>query len=624
MEYQVKHWPQPLKHDPLGAYPDGQSSAVAPLFDFLLATLGLMLPLHSVAAWAPPVMAGLTSVAVWALARRIFGIPAAWLAGLLAAVLPGRWLVVGKLGFADHHVLEGLTVVCLLWALAERRYRWAGFFLGAYLLTWVGGALVAALVVAWMLLEQLVAQSAGRHGDSSTYWTLGIALAMAAPFYDVLWMPYAIAVLGGGLAGLYLLQRTGWKAAVIAGLALAAALLVFPETRRLLVYFKPRSGQALVTELRPLLVRGGEFTLVPALQQFTLAGAAAVAAMIAGVPRLWRKEESAFRLIWGFAALFLFMTIAQERMAQYFAPAAAVFAAGLVAGILRGRDDSKRFPGLPRLTAFVLAGALLAGPNLLFHEQMIGEDTGIPVAWRDALRWLKDRSPEPSPQSWGVLNWWPSGYWITAVAERMPLSNPTQRGAAEAAKLFLSKEEDASSLLRHRGLRYAFVDHTLLMLPGEDAIRGTFAALVAWAGDDISSYMQVFYRPQPDGSLVQTVYFMPDYFRTLLARIGLGGAWKKPPDSSDVLAIAWTRKTRAGQPYKEIEAEVTAPPDVAAAFVEGQRKLGRTASVVTADPMRPCVPLSFPRGLRIRYPERLGFAPEVLVIEVEPAAPPVK
>lgn len=621
IEEQARHWPRPMKHDPLGAYPEGQPSAVAPLFDFLISTIGLVAPVEIAAAWAPPVMAGLTTLAVFALARAVAGSPAAWLAALLAALLPGRWLLVGKLGFTDHHVLESLTVVLLLWALVERRHRLAGFCLGAYLLTWVGGALAAALVVCWLLLEALLSRSSsGKRENTGAYWTLGVALAMIAPFFDVLWMPYAIAVLAAGLAALVLLDRAGWRAVVALAAVTILALLAFAETRRLLVYFTPRVGAASVAELRPLLVRSGRLTVVPFFQEFTLVGAAAMAAIMLGLPRLLRREESGFRLLWGFAVLFLFMSITQERMSQYFAPAAAILGAmltvRLVGAIARGR---RAVSGL----AWVVMLTVLAGPCLPFHGQLIGSDTGVPADWRDALAWLKDNSPDPAAQPYGVLNWWNSGYWITAIAGRMPLSNPTQNGARAAARLFLNQQADAGALLAGRGLRFAMVDSSLLMLPGEDAIHGTFASLVKWADDDISRYIQIFYRSQPGGSFAPSVYFMPEYFRTLIARIGLGSVWKKrrsaeaAEEGQKVLAIAWERKTRDGQPYKEIQASMEAPPEQAAAFVEEQLKQGRLASLVSEDPMSPCVPLRFPAGLRLVYPVGSNIQPEVLVVAVE-------
>src|SRR5204863_7481398 len=57
--------------------------------------------------------------------------------------------------------------------------------------------------------------------------------------------------------------------------------------------------------------------------------------------------------------------------------------------------------------------------------------------------------------AYGVMNWWDHGYWIVAVARRVPVSNATQAGAATASRFFGAlTENDGSAVMRRAGARY--------------------------------------------------------------------------------------------------------------------------------------------------------------------------
>ena len=87
--------------------------------------------------------------------------------------------------------------------------------------------------------------------------------------------------------------------------------------------------------------------------------------------------------------------------------------------------------------------------------------------WYNALLYLRDNTPEPyadgdayykldiqeSPE-YGVLSWWDYGHWITQVSHRVPVANPFQQGAIEAAEFFVDGREI-------EGVKYVIIDRQM-------------------------------------------------------------------------------------------------------------------------------------------------------------------
>src|SRR5262245_47796887 len=123
-ESQVRNFPHRVTIDPYAA-PDGQYVAVAPLLDSMIATAAFITGgrdastahIERVVAFVPAIVGVLAVAAVWALATIAFDRRAGFIAGLLAAVLPGHFLDRTLIGFVDHHALEVLlsfaTLACI-------------------------------------------------------------------------------------------------------------------------------------------------------------------------------------------------------------------------------------------------------------------------------------------------------------------------------------------------------------------------------------------------------------------------------------------------------------------------------------------------------------------------------
>jgi asparagine N-glycosylation enzyme membrane subunit Stt3 len=156
VENQVRNFPHRVTHDPYAAA-GGQYVAVAPLLDAIIATATVVTAgrdastayIERVAALVPAVIGVLAVAAVWALGTLAFDRRAGFMAGLLAAVLPGHFLDRTLVGFVDHHALEVLwsfaTLAALAAAVRSAAALWpaaaAGMCLGLYLLSWASAAI---------------------------------------------------------------------------------------------------------------------------------------------------------------------------------------------------------------------------------------------------------------------------------------------------------------------------------------------------------------------------------------------------------------------------------------------------------------------------------------------------
>ncbi len=295
--------------DPYVAFGKVQDTATAPFYDWLLGLIawiaGFGSPsdslLHSIAAWYPAVLAVCTVVAIFLLARLIFGWRAALVAAAVIATLPGHFLRVSSLGFTDHHIMESLLVTLFFFLLlraiqnppALKTSVAAGLTLAAYLLTFHGSAITVGIVVAWALFDRVRWFWPGEKPEPPfrpLYVAFLIALGVCLLFRHLLWMNYTIAALTLGIVGLAAVEwwarlcrrmrrpglrfYGGLSAATLAALAILAALAQRSSLRHsakiVITHLAPSlfgtSGG--VYELQSLIYDIDHFSLLPAIRQF--------------------------------------------------------------------------------------------------------------------------------------------------------------------------------------------------------------------------------------------------------------------------------------------------------------------------------------------------------------------
>jgi dolichyl-diphosphooligosaccharide--protein glycosyltransferase len=162
------------------AHPFGAECPWPPLYDLLIAALswgiGFGAPsyrvIHGVTTFLPPVLAGLTVIPIFLLARHVAGNGAGMAAALFAVVMPGQ-LNYSVVGSGDHHTAETLLLVTFLYLFLRgagseevrrnRRYGiLAGCVLGAAVLVWQGSIVFAVVLVSGVSAWELASGIRGR------------------------------------------------------------------------------------------------------------------------------------------------------------------------------------------------------------------------------------------------------------------------------------------------------------------------------------------------------------------------------------------------------------------------------------------------------------------------------
>ncbi|HVL86423.1 MAG TPA: oligosaccharyl transferase, archaeosortase A system-associated [Candidatus Thermoplasmatota archaeon] len=197
----VAHFPSALVYDPFTQFPLGTTSGqFGTLFDQIAAALAILWgggqatpeSIAVVTVSLPAAMGALTVVPTYYVAKRVAGVPAAVIAAVVLALLPGEFFARSVAGYFDHHVAEVLfsTAAVLGFVVAVDaaarskltlvefvrggwRLEWpstlamlaGGVAMAAYLLVWPAGILFVALLLAYVFLQLLVDHARGRASE---------------------------------------------------------------------------------------------------------------------------------------------------------------------------------------------------------------------------------------------------------------------------------------------------------------------------------------------------------------------------------------------------------------------------------------------------------------------------
>lgn len=611
VDHLVANFPHRLTVDPYAA-PGGEYIAIAPLFDYLAATLALVIGggspsdqvVERVGALLPPTLGALATVLVFLLGRRLFDARAGLTGAALLAVVPGSFLHRTLAGEADHHAAEVvLVLLTLLLAVVtvQRACRdprlplwrhpaaWlAGLSLGAYCLTWTSAALFVAALGLWFVLQLLIDERVGRSTSVMTGLAVimgATALACVLAFQNPRMFRYEsqVAALGGlvllgGTArlGEHLLRRTGRSAltpmaltAAAALVAAAAAAVMFPSVTagilQDLLRLEPDPAGRLVTETQPLMRMTGHFSWRHPWNAFGpifFVGIPALGALAIKVRRDTTREH-ALLLVWGVVAFAA--TLGQNRFGYYLAPVLALLAGWAVSSAWSW--PVMRF----RRAAAVTLAALMLLPSLRMAIAEATRERHGSDALRLALLWMRDHTPDPFGDSavylaryddatppraaYSVMNWADDGYDVVRVARRVPVANPAHTRIVDAARFFTSTSEgDALSILAANRSRYVIVtrDLALLPTPSPATLFGKFESLAYWAGAPGSQFIEGMFERDEAGQLVPAWVFHPDYYRSMAVRMSLYGASSSTPHNSTWVITYADQVTPAGQRFREI------------------------------------------------------------------------
>ena len=643
----IHHFPWRSMVDPYVAFGKVQDTATAPFYDWLLGLVawiaGFGSPsdslLQTIAAWYPVILAACMVVAIFLLARLIFGWRAALLAAAVVATLPGHFLRVSSIGFTDHHIMESLLVTLFFFLLLRaienppgfKTSVAAGLTLAAYLLTFHGSAITVGIVVAWALFDRLRWFGPSEKPEPSfrpLYIAFLIALCVCLIFRHLLWMNYTIAALALGIVGIAAVEcwatlcrpRQRPRLRFYGGLAVAtlgalAVVAVFAQRLSL-----RHSAKLIVTHLAPSLfgTSGGvyelqsliydvdHFSLLPAIRQFWGAYFLALIGLLLLAEFILKRRDLGRALVvfWGLAMLVLAM--GELRMTYYYAIGVAL-ASGYAADSLftAGRKTAW-------LTAVCLA-LLVFAPNL-YSAFNADVPNGVSEDWREALSWMRTSTSEPfgdpaffyaryrrrdfgpdyqyPPSAYSVMAWWDYGYAIVDVARRIPVTNPTQTNAGVAADFFLAQSEaDAIPFLQEWRTRYVIVDERLPLWPSSGPLLvGDFPSFFQYSRTHRQTeYLLLAYQANAEGKPEPKVFFRPAYYRSMAVRLFVFGGQAVEGDAA-LLLFLQPKKFPNGSSYQEIvnTKRFESPRQAAVAEAECRDK----GCVLAGDnPMLSCTPL---------------------------------
>ncbi|MFI5179385.1 MAG: STT3 domain-containing protein [Vicinamibacterales bacterium] len=653
-----------------------------------LLTLGSPSPatLDAVAAFAPVVYALVTIVAAFAAGRRMFGPLAGLLGAALLATMPGGFLDRTVLGYVDHHAAEAcfstlvlLGLTCAVQSLqgegaleaAAGRGRAAlkacgpssaaaGLALGAYLLTWTSGSFLLFVVSAWMAAQYALDHARRAPGDR-LIWSVGPALLLAVPIVALLedgatpQHAMRLVALGGSIAVLAALDvlRRAWArlrlppplfvvgagVLALAGVGALRALApgMYGEIVANAMRLAPTSVSQTVGEAQPLLRLNSLQSFSRAWFVFRTGFFLAAPGVLLLALDVWRtgREERGLLLVW--TVVCLMATIGQNRFGYYLAVELALLAGWISARVLvwagaTGLEVTRRADA-----AVIVVAAVVFYPNVIPALNAVRADFGVPSAWREGLQWMRASTPEPfgdAQRYWSsngpeqpaytVMNWWDYGYWVMRLAHRVPVANPTQSGATEAAQFFAETDETAAlKILRAHHARYVLTGQELpaRVVPDPSPWQRWFQGLIVWANQPSTRYLDSFMQRDSAGRLGAVMVFYPDYYRSMTMRLyQFGGAAVVPRNSTWAITFVW--QTAGGAPFREItSSQLFADYDAADRFL---KSLGPgNHRIVSFDPTRSPVPIAAMAGVRIAFESRersLAFGvPAVRIFEVEPA-----
>ncbi len=216
-----------------------------------------------------------------------------------------------------------------------------------------------------------------------------------------------------------------------------------------------------------------------------------------------------------------------------------------------------------------------------------------------SLGWLKRNVPNPSgdpdfysqlaerhkyPESaYGVVAWWDYGYWITRIAHRIPVANPSQatEPITSVASFFTSQDEkSANEIIEKLDSPYIIIDY--------ETTTSKFWAIAIWAGRQQTEFFEVFLEPQ-ENRLVPRVLIYPEYYRSLSIRLYNFDGKAVTPEVSTVISYE-EKVTQEGEPIKLITDLQTFPSyEEAEAYLLSQES--DNYKIVGTNPMVSPVPL---------------------------------
>ena len=477
-ENMLSNFPTPMFFDKYTWFPGGSDIIIPPMMSWIIVAASYIvsfgqLTVHIVqvvGAWTPPVLAALTMIPVYVIGKELHNKWTGVLAVAIAGFMPTAFLNRSTLGFTDHHVLEVLlyTATIMFLVLAYRKkqiryYLFAGITLGMFHLCWQGAIYGLFLICLWFVVQFIFDYWHGLETENLWRGT-GCMLALSTTLHILwvyelyhrgalpvvyVWLPFVALLLPLVLPVLakYLdRKRLIYALLAIGAVAIGVTYKLSPDTLGLFAYAISFSHVTrTISETIPLSPQGAFYEYGINIVLF-----------LGGVTLFIRKKQM---LLVGLWSCYVFISVSSQcRWDYYFNITVAIMSAYFFTTL--GMHFIKE---VRRGLSLVLCVALLflttpTALNVVKVPSLMTQD------WYDALYVLKDNTEEPfdtkdayyqaeleEDAKYGVLSWWDYGHWITQISHRVPVANPFQQGAVEAAGFFVDGTEI-------EGVKYIMVD----------------------------------------------------------------------------------------------------------------------------------------------------------------------
>jgi len=553
--YTLNDFPHTLWFDSYLNYPHGMEITWPPFFDLFVAGISLLQGAETqqsveiIGSILPPILGSFTILALYFLAKELFGVQVALLSAFMLAINPTH---IGRthFGWTDHHVLEVLLfvgiVLFLVLALSKQENQHlfailAGLLMATLAYTWFGAPAYLGFILIYAFLQislDLREGVSSKETVSLLAISLCVSLLLMLPFWNRTWLKISalsVIIILAAVTFLYILSiiflsnKIAWPAfpltVLLAGYGFLTMISMFDQTASIYALF--RSGMSyffgghlsgMVSEAAPLYMKLDLISISSLNLALALIGLCMLFSHVKNVKNSDLQRCQLVFLVWSLLSLVL--VFAQVRFLYLFSTVMAVSASFLFFWAVNIASKNVQFknrsskPLMAVLMTVILL--IIVAPLAVKAVIVIQERPEISGDWDEALLWLENNTPATSNfenphqvPEYSIMSWWDYGNWIVYRAHRPVVANNFQAGAKDAARFFLSESEDeALEILNTRRSRYVITD--------ADMLCDKASSIVLWIDEDPSGYVQI----TGDQNLV-TFERSKKFMETVLARCHL-------------------------------------------------------------------------------------------------------
>ena len=552
-----------------------------------------------------------------------------------------------------------------------------GIFLGIYLLAWKGAFIFVFIIFIYFVTQFIINYL--KHKSSDYLCFVSVILFLVALSISLIAYPgmlylaslvlvliilpilasisrlmasrkvkpvyYLLAVVGLGLVGLAI-----WH--IVNPRLLSLILSAFS-------IFSPTSVRLTTMEMKPLLFPHGTFSLSLAWNYFTTGfflSLISLGILIYIVIRQGNAEKSLL-VVW--SLVILAASLGQCRFALFYALNVALLTGYLSSQVLKFTGLKEEPSKLLKITektrkkkvkpkkhrksgfritrrqinmalAIIVLFFLVFFPNITPAIANAKWVRFFPSdAWCNSLSWLKENTPDPFGKpdfyydlyekpfhypetAYGIIAWWDSGYWIIRIGHRLPNCDPGGGARKVVGSFFISQDEaSASKIVKNLKSKYIIIDNAM--------VTNKFYPMITYAGGSQEEYCDIYYRQQGD-RLVPVLFYHPEYYRSLAARLYNFDGSRVTPQSTTVISYQ-ERVSDEGVHYKEITSSRSFPTDKEATAYISKQTSGNYR-IVGINPFISPVPIEALEHYKLIHSSHgcieqpgVGMIPEVKIFE---------